>query len=651
MNKTIKVRNLFKVSPIHIFNNMTGPHQVEFEDGIVETIDASEIVLSRYYWQLAYNHDIRIVSPMRLSNFYENGFYGSNTHKDFFAYVYKVYVQEYLKPSNRLTFENLEMSWKTMYMIVNQLYSELQYHILDYSVSLSILDYIDLQKDKELLTLIDNAMKDKLNPKHIEYVNDRIKVLMAEKPDNNLSKLYNCGAANRTQISHSIGLRGFVTDINNMIYSELVGKNLTLGLDGFYDLACESAVMGKALKLQEFGVRYSEWLQRELHLVSMHIKSLTLDDCGNRYYHDWIIKDLTELIQLEGSNVLIDGQEVELDIKLHKDKVGKVLKIRRINDCKHLKHGHICSKCLGAMSYTIPSFASPAHALISVLMSAIGQLMLSAKHYTDSSSLKILKLNGAAAKYLTLKESDYYLKQDIDKTKKYSIVLNNESYYGFRLLSSSMTEKIDNLDTSKLSIIDKLYMVIDDGKNPIREYIEIKQDGRCGILDQAFIIHSLTNTTINSNGDYIIDVTNYNGRILYLENKEFAFDQFNSEFKTLLKSVGQKKRISPDKMIIDIFNYLNKKLPINIKIVEMLVASITVEDMDNKDYSVGLNRDTRTVTSYGNAIGLRSVGIDLGFEEQKKVINTPTNFIARSNPYNPLENVWNIKNIKWTTKQ
>lgn len=652
MIKTINLNKLSNVKPLELLYGIRGTFNVVFDDGVVRIMDGHTICLSRYFWELCYKHNTPITSDLDIRNFYENGFFTSSTHKDFFSYWYKKYIKEFLIPKNILTFENMEASWITMVDIVNALYSELQYHILEYGVSLSMFDYIDLQKDTELLQAIDEAMKDKLNPKHIDKVTDIVKKVMIKNPNNNLSKLFNCGAANRTQITHGVGLRGFVTDINNMIYSELVGTNLTKRLEGFYAVAAESAVMAKALKLQEFGVRYSEWLQRELHLVSMNLMTLELEDCGNRYYHEWFIKDKNDLALVEGSNALIDGKEVEIDVSLHQHIIGNIIKIRRINDCNSLKRGKVCMKCLGSVSYTIPKHASVAHTLITVLMAMIGQLMLSAKHYTESTALKILKLSNVASRYLRLQDSDHYMRTDLDKNRKYSIILSNDSYYGFRLLSSSMTSKIDTLDTAKLSTIDSMFIKVANRDNEnefIKDFIEIRQDGRSGILDQDFIIHSLNNTTITSNGDYEIDMTNYTGRVLYLENKEFAFDQFNADFKKMLLSYGGRKRIVPEVAVQEIFTYLNKKLSINIKIVEILVAALTIES--KKDYSPGLNRETREVSSYRDVILNRSVGISLGFMEQKNILNTAANYTNKISPYNPLENVWNMKNIVFKEKK
>lgn len=646
-NYTLKARKMLNVSALDLLKGLKGPgHAVEFEDGTVLEMSAGDIVSSRYYWEFANRLGMKLVSNMNLLASYENGFYTAGTHSKYLGKVYKLYIKMLIH-ENRLTFENMEKAWKIQFEIMNNLFSELQYNIIEYGVSLTILDYIELQKDEELLKLIEESKNDKKNPKYVDLINKRVQALMLSKPRNNLSKLFNCGATNKTQTGHSIGTRGFVTDIGNMIYPEAVSTNLLKGFDDFYDMACESQVMAKALNLQEFGIKYSEWLQRELHLSSMSIGSVLLDDCGNRHYVDWYIRDANELALLEGTNILLDGEEVELDVSIHQELIGTIIKMRRINECNHLAGGHVCWKCLGAATYSMPQFANTAVTLITIAMAVIGQSMLSAKHYTDSATTKLIKLAPVAARYLKVKESNFYLKP-VEETKAKYVILNHNSYYGYRLLSTNMSTKMDTLDTSKLSSVDKLYIGVEDNTGNVhRDYIDIKLDGRAGILDQKFIIHSLSNTILNDKGEYMIDITNYNGRLLYLENKEFSYDQFNTDFKKLLSSYsGLRKNSSPDKAIQEIFNYLNNKLTVNIKIVEVLVAGLTANNEAMNDYSVGNDIENRRVTSYKNIINNRGIGVSLGFEQQKKLLDNPEIYLNKRHiQYNPLEEVWNTKTI------
>ena len=162
------------------------------------------------------------------------------------------------------------------------------------------------------------------------------------------------------------------------------------------------------------------------------------------------------------------------------------------------------------------------------------------------------------------------------------------------------------------------------------------------------IEHSINNKTAISGSDYIIDVTKYKGNILFLESKEFAFDVFNTEFKTLLTSVGASKvQITPDEFTSKVFNFLSTKLNVNIKIVEILVTALTLEDKNNEDYRVGLNKETRTVSAYAKAISGKTPGVSFGFEKQKNILSNPNTFLNNDkHEYNPLENVFMIKNIR-----
>lgn len=643
----VYAKKILNKQPLELKNGMRGNgFKVVFEDGVTIPMSAGDIVTARYYWEFIKKYKMRITSDLSFVPQYDNGFYSSSTHNAYLSLLYKKYIKEYILPNNLLSFAVMEDAWKELTDIVNRLFSELQYNVLEYGVSLTFLDYLELQKDPELMKAIANGVKDPTNPAHIDDITGVIKNLLLRHPDNNISKLYNCGGANRTQVGHSIGLRGFTTDINNMIYPEAVTENLTKGLKTFYDMACESAVMNKALKLQEYGIKYSEWLQRELHLSGMIIGSVILDDCGNRDYKDWYVKNEAELDLLDGTNFLFNGVETELEPTKHKEIVGTVIQIRRINECRHLIGGHVCWKCLGAATYSMPEDASVSHTLYTIAMAVLGQLMLSAKHYTDSMKLKKIILNTIASKYFTIEESNIFLKNPkVNNVKQ--IIIDHESYYGFRLLSSSMTNKLDTLDTSKLSIVNKVYITTEVNGVLQKEFVEVKVDGRSGILDQNFIRHSLSNTTLTDSGDCIIDVTEYEGRILYLENKEFAYDQFNSEFKSLLKSYGINKKTTPEKAIQEIFYYLNSKLTVNIKIIELIVAAITARDLDVDDFTLDGSSEKKEVRSYGNIIDNRSTGVALGFERQKGFLNTPSNYLIKfPKQYHPLEDVWNTKTIK-----
>lgn len=639
----LSARKLLNVAPLDIKKNISGVgFNVLFEDGNIKTMSGPDIVLARYYWEFVKACNMKITSDLTINNFYDNGYYTANAHGRILNYMYKKYIREYLVPTNTLSFEKMHNAWYVMFNILNNLFSELQYNVLEYGVSLNILDFIELQKDEKLIEIIEAGKKDNMNPEHITTVNNRIQELLLENPDNNLAKLWNCGVTNKTQVGHSIGRRGFVTDINNMIYAEAVDTNLIKGFDGFYDLACESAVMAKALNLQERGVRYSEWLQRELHLSAMSIQSVKLVDCGNDYYHPWYVKDLRELSLLEGANILLDGKEVELDLDTHSHLVDTIVDIRRLNDCKLLKSGHVCMKCLGAFTYSMPEFASTSHTLLTVAMAVIGQLMLSAKHFTDSTTLKSIKLDSTNAKYFRVNESDFILKE----VPNMKMLISSTAYNGFRFFTTKDKDKIESSDISKLSSISNITMLEDNNGTVFKEVINVKIDGRNGVLSPEFIMYTLDNTTLTNTGDYIIDMADFKGTVLTLENKEFAYDQFNFGFKSLLLGFGAgRKTTTVEEAINEIFTYLNTKLNINIKVVELMVASLTVENRINLDYSIGLDRDKREVISYKEVIIGRGPAVALGFQDQKVILNNINNGMSYK-PYNPLEEVFNTKTMK-----
>lgn len=648
----LNINNIMKFKPHELLGKINGLFEVEYDDGVVLELTAHDIILEVSFMVFCLEHNMKYESRFSIIHTYSMGAFNSNSHKDFCGKVYRVYIHEYIIPQGRLSHDAMEAAWKTDYNILQYLYSTLQYLLIEYGCALSLHDYAEIQNNEKLLEAIEATAKDSLNPMSVAIAGDVLKDLMLDPKYrlNNLVMLYKSGAVNRTQIAHSLATRGFVTDINNMIQSNSVNDNLIKGLNTFYDMMCEAYVMMKAMMLQDDGVKYSEWLQRELHMASMVIRKVTLDDCGSRDYKEWLLIDDKELFLLSGTNILLDGVEVELYAPDHKHLVGEVILIRRVNECRHLKDGAICSRCLGGHTYGIAEGTSPAIKLITLAMVILVQMQLGAKHLTDSSLLSAVVLDTVTAMFFSVRDSILRLKADIHSNAryKYKLLINTTAYHGFRLLSINMLNRIDSLDVNKLSRIDNMQMEVYDTKTGeiLRHHLPIKKSGRSGILDKEFIIHSLTHTTMLTSGEYAIDLTGYTGDVLFLENREFSTDEFSDDFKRMLGAFGKgKKKTSVDDAIHTIFRFLNSKIEVDIKIVEILIAALTIEDRSDMDYSIGLDDTTRQVVGYGEVIRHRGI-VALGFEEQRAVLTeVPHNYVNTAHMYHPLEAVWNFKTI------
>src|SRR5690606_21001608 len=64
--------------------------------------------------------------------------------------------------------------------------------------------------------------------------------------------------------------------------------------------------------------------------------------------------------------------------------INKVLKIRTLFDCKHPDRYGVCERCYGEQAYSIMPFTNIGHQGTINMQSPIGQLLLSAKHFTSN---------------------------------------------------------------------------------------------------------------------------------------------------------------------------------------------------------------------------------------------------------------------------
>ena len=99
-NDIVEVRDLERVSPQYVLKNLKGGLNIRFEDGVVIKMKMKDIVLSRYYWTILYKYPVNIDSSFRVSKFYKNKMYGSDTHLNFLYSITRKLILDFVKREN-----------------------------------------------------------------------------------------------------------------------------------------------------------------------------------------------------------------------------------------------------------------------------------------------------------------------------------------------------------------------------------------------------------------------------------------------------------------------------------------------------------------------------------------------------------------------
>ena len=646
--KAIPVRELLKFNPLHILDTMSGIHYIMFDDKTVSPINTSEIVVSRYFWELFKQYNIPITSKYKISEYYTNGMFTGKTHVKFLSTLWKELIEAYTvngnyseEVINKIQYEMFRLS----FMFLEYIYSELSYRLYDNSSSINIVDLLEIQLVKELMDSMDEVTKT-MSMASVEKSYDVLdKVVREERFRNNqVAKAYISGMVNNNQMKQVLGPRGFVTELDSSIFKYPIASSFTLGLRNLYEMGADSRSGAKALYLSNKAIQDSEYFGRELQLATMTVEQLVMGDCGSTDYLNWYVKPKEEyagvtvykgdLMNLEGKWYLNEetNQLEKIDKKMtHLS--GKTIKIRSAIKCKLSDKRHICSKCFGELSYAIPKHFNLGHTCSTEINSKISQSILSTKHLATSATSGSIQLDDVAKKFFSVKDKNgYVFKTGILTGKnKISLVITQDECFGLKDIM--LNKDIHAIDPGSVSVINNITMKVENTRGTEYTLIPVRLGNRYGVLEPKFLKYIIDNGfETDDYGNFIISLNKWTSvsPILRLPEVEFSFLALSKDTKDMFKSMTVNKdgfsNESPDTLLSKVFRLVNSKLDINIALFEVVVYAFTVYDIKNGNYDLGRNSPDVQLANLLTIIDRRSAGASYGYDNLSGKILTPALF-------------------------
>jgi len=652
-NRIVKVRSLLSFSTQDITNGLKTNHDVLFEDGVVKHMTSREIILFRYIMDVINIYPtLPIKSTYVISNFYSNGMYVSKTINKCYSIILEDIIFNIVKPAGNRGL--LRIVYETMFQVVNNIFNEVVYGNLRYASSLSILDFLEVQLDQELLDSMrrcsDELTVDSVNNTHA--VMD--KVIREKYSHNDIGKAYIAGTVNPNQIKQLLGARGYVTEIDSTIFKYPIASSFTLGLSSIYDMATESRSGAKALFLSNKAIQSSEYLSRELQLVCMSVEKLVDGDCGSTDYVKWFVKGSTDGSKSDLKNMA--GKHyfdpVSNSIKIIKitDKhlEGTTVLLRTAMKCKHPDKNSVCTTCFGELSYGVHPHASLGHIATTTMTQKISQAILSTKHLATSATSSSVALDDIGKQFFTIKNKDGIAFKSVllgrVKTKMYLIV-DQASAYGIKDLTTSMD--VRKLNPARVSRISHITILTVDQKGNRELYpINIKTINRYGNFTYDFLEYIQTNGyTLTSSDEYMIDLVNWKQAIpvIKLPEVEFNFlalsNAVKSEFKFMDIIKGDRSSETQESLLQKVFDLVNSKLDVNIALLEVIIYAFTITSIKDGDYTLGRtdSENSANLMKIDGIIKNRSLGAAYGYERVLSTIIDPKSFIGENRTAHPLD--------------
>ena len=650
--KAIQIREIMKFSPKELTDGLKTDLHVIMEDGQVHLIPYRELIVMRYLLSLFEMFpQLKIESKHILRNYFSlNGLFTSKTIPKWFEVAIEDIVKYVVKPQNNRKI--LADVYKVIWEINNQIYNEIVYANIGYSSSVNIEEFLEIQMDNKLLDSMRRVAKEQTP----DSVRDSYKVLediiynKKELAKNQIVKNYIAGTINQNQVKQILGPRGFLTEINNMIYKYPIASSFCLGLANIYDMAIESRAAAKALSVATSSIKDSEYFARETQLVTMITEKLVDGDCGTKDYVEWYVRgskegeksDIPNLVGKRWYNPKTKQEEVITAKDKHLE--GQTIKLRSALNCKHPDPRCICTACFGDLSYAIPLHSNIGHYSTTEITEQITQGLLSTKHHMGSASSGAIVLDKAAENYFILDENTYYLRPAMFKSNKTKYYLIVDQTSGFGLKDLNPTVNVNKLNTSRVSRIEEIFIrEIGPGvdlEHPIR--IEINK--RYGAFTYNFLDYVAKNGfTMDDNDRYVIDLSKWDPKDGVLAMPEVEYD-----FKTLLVALRHEIKNmktdeigvgyeTPESLVQKLFDLLNNRISVNVALIEVLVYAFTVKDPDHGDYSLARGVKDKKLGKIKSVVKNRSLGAGYGWEQLIRLILSPRSYQGHNAVEHPMD--------------
>lgn len=644
MSNVVHIRELLKFSPTELLDGLRTTLVVRWDDGKDLELTSKEIILNRYLLEVLDGVlDIPLLSNYSITNFYSRGNFVNKSINKMFETITKDIVHNYVISSGDK--EPLRRLYKNMYIVLNKIYNELIYAIPDYTVGMNILDFVEVQINEELL----KSMLDVKHDNTPDKIQDSYKVLdkvLTTEPklkNNRISKGYIGSTFNANQVKQILAPRGFGTEINNQIFKTPIANSFCIGLNNMYELAVESRSAAKALFVSTKAIQNSEYFARELQLATMSIEKLVEGDCGSKEYLSWYVRPASDthkpdLPALIGKYYLNEetGEEEEITSK-HTHLVGKTIKLRSVLHCRLEDRTHVCSKCFGTLGYGLFNHTNLGHVCATSLTQKITQSILSTKHLVSSATSDEVVLDDIGKSFFNvISKTSLAFKKEIlsDKSISLKLIVSQREAFGLKDLLTSIDVKKTYPNT--VSLLSNVTIAV--SRNDKEEYFPIATtNGRMkGSFTQLFLSYiQQVGYTINDNGMYVIDLSKWKlpKAIITIPQAEFSFSDLLSQLKSMFKHkpAVADRDMSVENFLQRLYDLVNRKLDVNLALLEVITYAFTVMDKKNGDYRLARNCEHPELAIFNEILPNRSLGGVYGWENVKKYILSPKSFNGYSN--------------------
>lgn len=650
----IIAKDILKISPLSLDYKLPKKFTLVFDNGNIESTD-KELIYSSYCWELHKTYPNTPLLKEHHLSFYIKPRFGTSSTLKLLGQIAWDTVSAFAP--NEINVSKVDLVARQISKICNNIYNIFSVGTLNNVSSLDVVDYIYLMSVSEIAEANKNV---KATPKSIE---DTYASMVDCLKNNNsinhnvLVKAHKSKLIKEAQLLQCIGPRGYLVDLDGKIFYKPILVGYIKGITKFYDILIESRASAVALAASKDDLQESEYSSRRLQLVSSTLKNIHIGDCGSKVFSKWQVRGneydddgllirQSDLPNLKGKYYKLPNNQLGVITGNEDYLIGSTIEIRSPIHCCHPDPYGVCSVCVNEGSILLPELTNIGHYCVAVMKQIISQSILGTKHIMLSSKASSVTLTPFEKQFIsTNKEGTLFF---VNKNVKGKITLSINSEFVYGLSDIFSVENIKDLTLSRLSAIAHFSLIVEHANITNEVQINSTLNKTKASLTYEFLEYIKQHKwKITENKFYLIELDKLDRSIpiLSIPPKEYSMsdhsDNINKLIESSVKLIEERDVLTnPVATVVELFDLVNKKLNINLSLLEIIIKSNMIISAKDNNYYIPKPWTDQGLGVAKLTIGNRSLSVALAFEEQVGLINKPLTYLLTDRPDNPMDYVF-----------
>lgn len=641
--------------------------EIEFDDGIMVT-NTRRTIVSWFCWEL---HRQFPLTPIYMRHHIGNAFFTAQATLVAMSNIIRDLHYAYFDPTmsdHQETSYDREFAWKTIARVENEIYNHLSINLEEWHTSTNAFHLLELY-DHPAMKEAREAIKP--NQLAITRAYERSSEILMKDPTllhNPIVRGLRSKQIKLTQMLQILVCRGYLTDIDQIIFRKPITVGFFEGLTTMHDIMIESCSAKKALISTKKPLRIVEYFNRKMQLSTVVVHTLLWKDCKSERYAS-IHVDPGMFRSLEGKFYLTNKGQLSPITEFDRHLIGQTIQIRSAMFCNHRGEGAVCRVCFGENAWSVPNRTNIGHVCSTEMCHEGSQLVLSTKHYDGSSVVDEIIISDHDADYICVAMPDLN-NQESDNTDSSAIKFNPRlsKMEPVLILESRARPPVDNasglpsitphtaiehLSIHRVTSFREVQIRVTNLRNEeYTAHVSVSQGARLGALSKPMLRYIQENGyTVMEDGKFMVDLKdwNFDEVVFGLPMRHSNMLDYMSEIEHFIRSPSKKddQRVStvrklksytdPVEALIDFHDLVSSKLSVNICHLEVILLSLMRPADDPDDYCLPDIECESMFEEHGTLMAMRSAGGLLAYERQPDTIDNVDSYLIKKRPPHVLD--------------